>query len=271
MSCFSEELIGRSGYERDGFAETYDLYRPVPPVALLEIVTLMAGGDPVACVVDLGCGTGLSTRVWSERSSTVVGVEPNNAMIERARLATSAPSVRYVHAFAAETGLPPESADIVTCAQAFHWMDPPPVLSEAARVLRIGGVFAAYDYDVPPVVHPEVDDAFGVHFEARRVARSRLGLEAGAATWPKERHLDRIRESGRFRFCREFVCHGTASIDADRMIGLAESIGGPREIFDGRAPEVDETFERLRDVVARVLADETRQMSVGYRARVGVR
>lgn len=47
------------------------------------------------------------------------------------------------------------------------------VLAEAARILRPGGVFAAYDYDVPPVVQPEVDRAFASHLEARRAARVR--------------------------------------------------------------------------------------------------
>ena len=41
------------------------------------------------------------------------------------------------------------SADIVTCSQSFHWMEPEPTLAEIARILRPGGVFAAYDYDWP--------------------------------------------------------------------------------------------------------------------------
>jgi ubiquinone/menaquinone biosynthesis C-methylase UbiE len=81
-------------------------------------------------------------------------------------------------------GLRDASVDIVTCSQAFHWMEPDPAFAEAARILYPAGVFAAYDYDVSPVVHPEVYDLFARHFEARRQARQRLGLEAGAATWP---------------------------------------------------------------------------------------
>src|SRR5436190_15251705 len=51
-------------------------------------------------------------------------------------------------------------------------MEPDPVLLEAAGLLRPGGVFAAYDYDVPPVIHPEVDASFADHLAARRAARS---------------------------------------------------------------------------------------------------
>ncbi len=161
--------------------------------------------------------------------------------------------------------------DIVTCVQAFHWMEPSAVLAEAGRILRPGGVFAACDYDVPPVVHPEVDDAFARHVEARRAARARLGLDAGAATWPKERHLARIGASGHFRFVREVVCHGSDRTDAARVIGLAESVGGPAALFGGEAPEVEETFAQLRDTALRLLGGRELPMVVCYRVRFGVK
>jgi SAM-dependent methyltransferase len=267
---FSRTLIGRSGYERAGFADVYDTHRPAPPPALLDILQLIALVERPSLVVDLGAGTGLSTRVWAGRADEVVGVEANGRMLERARTATDARNVRYVEAFAGATGLPSGRADLVTCAQAFHWMEPEPVLAEAARLLRVGGVFATYDYDVPPVVHPEVDEAFRALFEARKAARSRLGLEAGASTWPKERHLERIRASGHFPIAREVVCHGWDEADADRIVGLAESIGGPLTLF-GRASEVEESFARLREVASGVLGDRSWPMLVCYRIRLGIK
>ena len=271
MSEFSQELIARSGYSTDAFAQVYDAYRPAPPDDLLEILTLVARTDRPRLVVDVGSGTGLSTNAWADRAEEVVGVEPNPRMVERAREATAAANVRYIERFADDTGLPDGAADLVTCAQAFHWMEPWPVLAEAARVLRPGGVFAASDYDVPPVVEPEVDDAFATHFAARREARRRLGLEAGASTWPKEQHVERIRASGLFRYAREVVCHGWSEIDASGVIGLAESIGGPRAIFGGEAPEVEATFERLRETATRVLGDGAWPLVTCYRVRLGIK
>ena len=270
MARFSETLIGRSGYERGGFADVYDAYRPRPAAAVLDILQLVAQVERPRVVVDLGAGTGLSTRVWGDRADRVVGVEANPSMLERARRATDAPNVRYVEAFADATGLPPGDADIATCAQAFHWMDPGPVLAEAARLLRPGGVFAAYDYDVPPVVHPDVDEAFSALFEARGAARSRLGLEAGATTWPKESHIDRIRESGHFRHAREVVCHGWDEADAARIVGLAKSIGGPLALFDGSAPEVAAAFAQLKQSAHDVLGADIRPMLLCYRIRLGI-
>src|SRR4051794_29589170 len=169
VSEFSRTHIARSGYAREGFAVLYDEQRPRPPSGLIDVLLHVVQTDRPRLVVDLGAGTGLSTRAWAERADKVVGVEANAAMVERARAATTAPNVEYVEAYAAETGLREGGADLVTCAQSFHWMEPQPVLAEAARLLRPGGAFAAYDYDVPfgLVVHPEIDEAWIAHFAGR--------------------------------------------------------------------------------------------------------
>src|SRR5439155_1377999 len=104
-------------------------------------------------VVDLGCGTGLSTRAWSGIAERVAGIEPNSAMLA---VAEQAPGVEYREAFAQETGFPNGVADVVTASQSLHWMEPAPTFAEAARILRPGGVFAAYDYDWRPAVESSV-------------------------------------------------------------------------------------------------------------------
>jgi ubiquinone/menaquinone biosynthesis C-methylase UbiE len=270
---FSERLLRTSGYSGEGFAAGYDSNRPSPPAALLDILCLEAQAMRPRLVVDLGSGTGLSTRAWADRADEVVGVEASPEMREHAEAATSAENVRFVQAYAHETRLPDSVADVVTCSQSFHWMEAELVLPEAARILRPGGAFAAYDYDVPYglVVQPEIDEAFIANFAARGEARRRLGIQAGAANWPKERHLEQIRSSARFRLARELVCHGWEEVDAPRVVGLAQSIGGSPSIFGEDAPEVGETFERLRETAERVLADRRVPLLVCYRVRVGIR
>jgi SAM-dependent methyltransferase len=271
MSDFSQQLIGRSGYLTDGFADIYDRFRPSPPDAVFDVLTFLAGVEQPELVVDFGCGTGLASRAWAARANAVVGVEPNPRMIQQARERTGEPRVRYVEAYAAETGLPDGEADLVTCFQAFHWMEPQPALAEAARILREGGVFASCDYDVPPLVEPEVDAAFEALLRARREARLRLNLPAGASTWPKDRHLEQIRDSDRFRHAREVVSHGWWQTDAERLVGLAESIGGPRGIFSEQAPEVGESLERLRVTAKRVLGNRSWPLLLCYRIRFGIK
>jgi SAM-dependent methyltransferase len=271
LSDFSQRLIERSGYQHEGFPEVYDRYRPSPPGTVLDVLSFLVGRARPRLAVDLGCGTGLATRTLAARAEAVIGIEPNPKMLAQARAATGPDDVRYLEGYGNETGLDGDSADLVTAWQAFHWMEPQPVLAEAARILRGGGVFAACDYDVPPLVEPEVDSAFTALLRARREARQRLGLPAGATSWPKELHLDQIQASGRFRYVREVVANGWWETDAERMVGLAESIGGPHELFGDAAPEVGETFDCLRETATRVLGNRTWRALLCYRIRAGIK
>jgi SAM-dependent methyltransferase len=268
VSSFSQELIGRSGYALGGYAGAYDDARPSPPAVVLDVLERYAGGSP-RLVVDLGSGTGLSTRAWAGRAERVIGVEANPAMLRVARDATEEPGIRFVEGYADATGLDPHQADIVTCAQSFHWIDPHAVLPEAARLLRPGGVFAAYDYDPAPVVEPRLDQAFLRVIDLRWEARERLGIHAGSSTWPKSQHAERMRESGLFTFVREVRCHAELIVDGRQMIALADSLGGPADIFDGQAPELDEATKALAAIALETLAEPGRAL-LGYTIRLGV-
>lgn len=253
MSNPSLRFIRQAGYERDGFAETYDLHRPSPPAALLDVLTRAAGVERPRLVVDLGSGTGLSTRAWAERADEVVGVEPQEVMRARAEAVTGAPNVRYVEGWSFATGLADESADVVTCSQSFHWMETEPTLAEAARILRAGGVFAVYDYEVPPFVQPDVDAAFEEYLLLRREARAALGIPPT----DKTQHLARIAASGHFRYARRLLLHGEESGGAERVVGAALSIG---PVLDG----LDDAVEELRAAAERALGDRTVPWVVGY-------
>jgi hypothetical protein len=79
-----DELLRRldeSGYDWPGFAADYDRFRPRPPAVLLELLPLLVGVDRLRLVVDLGSGTGLSARVWTELADEVVAIEPNKASL----------------------------------------------------------------------------------------------------------------------------------------------------------------------------------------------
>jgi SAM-dependent methyltransferase len=262
VSGFSEELINRSGYARAGFADVYDDARPSPPATLLRALCLLAETERPRLVVDLGSGTGLSTRAWGGLADEVVGLEPNAAMRAVAESRTADRGVRYVEGLATDTGLADGSADIVTCSQSFHWMEPEPTLAEAARILRPRGVFAAYDYDLPPLVSRDVDRAFADHLRRRRELRERLGLPMGTERWPKREHLARIEASGQFSEVREVVLHGETEGGAERLTRLARSIG----------PALDELeTDELEAAARRALEDRVVPWLVGYRVRLGIR
>ena len=265
---WSKKLLRSSGYGETGFAAGFDVNRPATPDVLVEILCLEAQVDRLQLVVDLGSGTGLSTRVWADRADEVVGVEASPEMRDQAEVATSTVNVRFVHAYAQATGLPDGEADIVTCSQALHWMEPEPTLAEAARLLRPGGVFAAYDYDWPPIVGWEVEAAFE---EVLRRVRAGRAPDGRGMRYAKETHLERIKSSGHFRYAREIVFHSRDRADARRIVGMALSLGPLTVLLKDGKSEDELGLTALREAAERSLGDREAEIFLGYRIRLGVR
>ena len=125
-----------------GLADLYSRHRPTYPAAALDLIQARCGLGPGALLVDVGCGTGISTRLFAARGARVIGIEPNDDMRARAEAAPApagAPAPEYRKGTAEATGLPDGCAAAVLAAQAFHWFDAPAALREFRRILRPGG------------------------------------------------------------------------------------------------------------------------------------
>ncbi|MDM7887629.1 class I SAM-dependent methyltransferase [Curtobacterium sp. RHCJP20] len=113
--------------------DAYERGRPGYPDAVAAALV----PDRTPLVVDVGAGTGKFTRTLLGRAGEVVAVEPDPAM--RLRLADLLPSVRALDGTGEAIPLPDASADVVTFAQSWHWVDRDAGAAEVARVLRPGG------------------------------------------------------------------------------------------------------------------------------------
>jgi SAM-dependent methyltransferase len=254
-----------------GFAGVYDQYRPAPPAALAEILCSLAGTAWPALVVDLGCGTGLSTRYWAGRAAQVIGIDPSPDMLDRARQATPAATITYQPGFSPATGLPDGCADLITCSQSLHWMEPQATFHEARRILRPGGVFAAFDYDWPPTTPAwEADQAYERCIE-RAVAVERTRFTAAPPhQWPKEGHLARMQASGSFRYVKEIVLHHVEPGNAARLVGVLLSQGLVDGLLRRGVSEQELGIDDLRAVAAATLGDESRPWYWSSRLRFGI-
>lgn len=123
-----------------GAAAAYARFRPHYPDTLVDWVIERAGVRSRGLVADVGCGTGILTRLLAARGVEVVGIDPNEDMLAQARAGGGA---AYRPGEAAATGLDTHSVALVTVAQAFHWLALDAALSEFARILRPGGLVAA--------------------------------------------------------------------------------------------------------------------------------
>jgi SAM-dependent methyltransferase len=241
-------VIEQSGYGEPDFAALYDRVRPQPPRALIELVPPLLETDRLRLVVDLGSGTGLSTRVWADPADQVIGIEPNDAMRAFAEAAPATPeNVRYEKASSYETGLQDASVDLVTAAQSLQWMDPQRVFPEVGRILRQGGVFCAYNYVAfqTPVWEPEA--TFGATRQRKNQLRRERGLESASRAQPSRELLE---ASGVFRHTRELALHSIEQGNGERLLGFALSEGSMRTLLASGTTEEEVGLDRLRDATA---------------------
>ena len=110
--------------------------RPSYPPAAIDAIFEGLGNPRALTVVDLGAGTGISSRLLADRGAAVLAVEPNVAMRAAAE---SHPNVEWIDGTAERTTLQEGCADVVAAFQAFHWFDHADALREMLRVLRPGG------------------------------------------------------------------------------------------------------------------------------------
>jgi SAM-dependent methyltransferase len=273
----TQALIEGSGYNEAGYAERYDEFRPQAPTVIVDILTRASGLKRPRLVVDLGCGTGLSTRLWAARADRVFGIEPNPHMVRVARQhAWTAANVSYREGFGHDTRLPDGCADVVTCAQSLHWMEPAPTFAEVARILRPGGMFAAYDYDyeITPVTYWEVGLALQRFHEAVKLIRlpdEEVIPKATVRRWDKDGHLERMRASAQFRYVREVGFLHQSAGDVQRLLNTQRAIGGVHRLLVRRAPEVVEALDELRRALYEAAGEKQMTFHLCYRLWLGVR
>jgi SAM-dependent methyltransferase len=146
--------------------------------------------------LDVGCGTGALTRAVLERwPARVVGVDLSRPFLAAAAEELRDPRVALAVADARALPLPTAGIDVAVSGLALNFVpDPAAGLAEAVRVVRHGGLVAAYVWDY-----------------AEGMGMLRAFWDAAAALDPAAAALD---EGVRFPLCRP-----------EPLAGLAEAAG----------------------------------------------
>ena len=169
------------------------------------------------------------------------------------------------------TNLPDGSADIVTCAQSLHWMEPTSTLAEIARILRPGGLLAAYDYDWPPALNWELEHVYQEVDERFEELEQERQLSQNLQRWSKEAHLSRIRDSGHFRFARELFLHHIEQGDAARFIDMLLTNAYSHQFKLNTITEQEIGFDRLRHAALQYIGSRPIPWYFSYRVRIGIK
>lgn len=253
-----------------GFADIYENSRPTVPVHSVDIVTEYLGRIPET-VVDLGCGTGLSTLVWENKCKKIIGIDPSDDMLSVAKTKSNI-TTSFIKAYSDNTGLPDSSADVVFCSQAFHWMNPGDTLAEVNRILKKDGIFAVIDCDWPPVCSVDAEIAYMKLFnKVRVIEEEHKEICKTFHRWDKNKHLKNMIESRYFRYCREIVFDNCEDCNVERFLALAQSQGSLQTILK-LAPElIENDYLTFQKTIYKIFDNGMDTVRFCYRMRIGVK
>ena len=132
---------------------------------------------------DFGCGTGLLTEKLAPVCASVIAVDTSNRMIDRLRHKIERLGLTNVHtttdaiehAARHNPALFGSSFDLVVCSSVCAFLDDyAGTASILVRLLRPGGLFVQWDWELDPHAH----EPFGLTRERVRATLSGSGLEA---------------------------------------------------------------------------------------------
>jgi SAM-dependent methyltransferase len=139
---------------KDHFSERaagYASYRPHYTRELAHWLATIAPARRLAW--DAGCGSGQLSTLLGDEFDKVIATDASSAQIERA---VAHPHVEYRAEPAEHSSLGDRTADLITVAQAVHWLDLDGFYREVWRVGRPGGALALVAYHIA-VIEPAVD------------------------------------------------------------------------------------------------------------------
>jgi len=132
-----EPHLDRARAESFGsYAEAYDRHRPPFPKTLIDDLVVLAPRR----VLDAACGTGLVARALATRGLSVLGVELDARMAEIARSYGLEVEVARFEEWE-DAG---RRFDLVTFADAWHWINPARGLAKVASILVAGGMLVRF-------------------------------------------------------------------------------------------------------------------------------
>lgn len=133
----------------------YAAYRPDYPTPLAGLLAELPAQRVIA--LDVGCGTGQLTTQLAPHFTDVIGVDSGPSQIASA---TSAANITYRVGSAERLPVVDHSVDLITVAQAAHWIDMAAFYPEVRRVAAPGAAIALISYGVCHFEDPAIDQLY---------------------------------------------------------------------------------------------------------------
>jgi len=124
-------------------ATHYAAYRPALHKNILESVFAISRNRNLG--LDVGCGTGCSSRALANFCNHVIGIDPSMAMLRKAE---EQKTINYMNASGEKIPIANGSIDVVTIAGSLNYIDRKLLTRELKRICRRSAEIAIYDFEV---------------------------------------------------------------------------------------------------------------------------
>lgn len=123
-------------------ADAYKKFRPVYPQALYDyILSFVAERE---CGLDVATGNGQAAVVLATYFKKVYAIDTSAAQLKNAEPKNN---IEYFECAAEHTFFKPHTFDLITVAQAYHWLQHEAFAQEAKRIAKRDAVVAVWVYD----------------------------------------------------------------------------------------------------------------------------
>lgn len=247
-----------------GYADIYDEGRPKLPKNVFEILKIYRNN--INTIVDIGCGTGLSTEVCCKYANKVIGIEPSVDMLNIAKTKEN-DILKFRQGLGNDTGLEDDYADIVICSQAFHWMETDSTLKEVYRILKKGGIFAIIDAQYPPIINIELE------MLNNRLNQKIANLEKDITQRlnKKSEYLEDLIKCNLFIHARKIYFSNIEKYDKKRFKKYILSQSGIQQAIQNNYNIIKEELENLDFRLDSIFNEEELDALYSYKMIIGVK
>ncbi|WP_180031816.1 class I SAM-dependent methyltransferase [Acinetobacter sp. YH12245] len=156
-------------------SQDYALFRPHYPDTLGKMLAELSTSTKLA--LDVGCGSGQFSEVLAHYFDQIIAIDASSEQIAQAK---PHPRIQYHQALAEEIPCVDQSVDLISVAQAAHWLDLDKFYAEVRRIAKSNAILALISYGVFSIDEEHLNHYFRHFYEVTI-----------APYWaPERRHVD---------------------------------------------------------------------------------
>lgn len=106
----------------------------------------VAMNEKLDLVVDVGCGPGVSTKIFHDRAKKIIGIDPSENQIKQAKHGNARDDIQYMIGQAEDLPFEDNTVDLICGGMIGHYLDLEAFYTECRRVLKPDGSLSLFGF-----------------------------------------------------------------------------------------------------------------------------